>query len=166
MNPLRPVAVRIGAVPWLPRFLPVITWIDKRLQRISAGRVSLLGIAGLPNLMLTVPGRRTGSPRTIPLLCTPDGDGWLIAGSYFGSSTTPAWVHNLRAAETAEIDVRGDRTAVIADELTGAERGAAWSELCRTWPNYAVYERRTDRLIPVFRLTPSNGQRDAGSVAG
>ena len=66
MGLLAPVAVRIGALPWLPRFLPQIVAIDKGLQRITRGRLTLLDLAGLPNLSLTVPGRKSGVPRTTP----------------------------------------------------------------------------------------------------
>src|SRR5688500_16030722 len=102
MGLLTPLAVRIGAIPWLPRLLPQIVACDKALQRVSRGRVTILDVAGLPNLVLTVPGRKSGIPRTNPLLCVPHDGGWLIAGSYFGGPTTPLWVNNLRATETAE----------------------------------------------------------------
>jgi deazaflavin-dependent oxidoreductase (nitroreductase family) len=154
MGWLTPVAIRVGAVKWLPRLLPQITWIDLRLQSCSRGRVSLLAIAGLPNLMLTVPGRKTGRPRTIPLLCVAQGKNLLIAGSSFGSSTTPAWVHNLRAAETVDVRVGGRQIRMTADELSGDDRAQMWTLLSRIWPNYDEYAKRTDRLIPVFRLRP------------
>ena len=84
----------------------------------------------------------------------PDGGTWLIAGSYFGGPQMPLWAANLRAAETAEVSVDGRRTTVTRQELTGAARAEAWQVMLRTWPNFAVYEERTDRTIPVFRLTP------------
>ena len=71
MNLLTPLAVRIGAIPWMPKLLPQITATDKFIQRVSKGRVTILDIAGLPNLMLTVNGRKSGVPRTTPLLCVP-----------------------------------------------------------------------------------------------
>ncbi len=154
MGLLTPLAVRLGAQPWMPRLLPQVVWVDTRLQRATRGRLSVLDLAGLPNLMLTVVGRRSGLPRSVPLLCVPDAEGWLVAGSYFGGPTMPVWVHNLRAAGTATVGVGGRERAVRAEELAGAERAAAWATMLQTWPNYAHYEARTDRLIPVFRLTP------------
>ena len=153
MGLLTPLAVRIGAISWMPKLLPVIEKTDVRLQRISSGKVSVLDIAGLPNLVLRVAGRKSGVVRSTPLLCVPrDGD-WLIAGSYFGNPKMPAWVHNLRATETAEI-VRGGTTIRVRwRELADAERSAAWQDLLGTWPNFRLYEQRTDRLIPVFSLT-------------
>ncbi len=65
--------------------------------------MTLLRIAGLPNLFLTVPGRKSGVPRTTPLLCVPHEGRILIAGSYFGGPKLPVWVLNLRAAGEADI---------------------------------------------------------------
>ncbi|HEX5088008.1 MAG TPA: nitroreductase family deazaflavin-dependent oxidoreductase [Nocardioides sp.] len=157
MGLLTPVAVRMGAIPWLPRFLPQIVRLDKTLHRVSRGRLTLLDLAGLPNLYLTVPGRRSGIERTTPLLCVPDGDTILIAGSYFGGPRMPEWVGNLRAADGAvTIEYGRARIPVTATELTGEERADAWRTMLATWPNYAKYEERTDRTIPVFRLQPGD----------
>ncbi|HEU5036511.1 MAG TPA: nitroreductase family deazaflavin-dependent oxidoreductase [Nocardioides sp.] len=153
MGLLTPLALRIGAIPWMPRLLPQIVWCDRRLQRVSGGRVSVLDIAGLPNLTLTVVGRRSGIPRSTPLLCVPYGERWLVAGSYFGGPDMPAWVHNLRAAGAATITWEREQVPVTARELEGGERAERWHVMLRTWPNFANYEERTDRLIPVFELT-------------
>ncbi len=153
MGLLTPLAVRIGALPWLPRFLPQIVAIDKGLQRITRGRVTLLGLAGLPNLSLTLSGRKSGVPRTTPLLCVPHDEGWLIAGSNFGGPKVPLWVGNLQATDAAVVNIRGRSFPVIWEEMEGAERAAAWQVMLRTWPNFAKYEARTDRRIRVFRLT-------------
>jgi deazaflavin-dependent oxidoreductase (nitroreductase family) len=152
MGLLTPLAIRIGAVSWMPKLLPQIVWTDRRLQRLTGGRVTVLDLAGLPNLVLTVVGRKSGLPRSTPLLCVPDGGTWLIAGSYFGGPEMPLWVGNLRAAGEATIEYDRQRRPVAAEELTGDDRAAAWQVMLRTWPNFARYEERTDRLIPVFRL--------------
>lgn len=153
MGLLTPLAVRIGAIPWMPKALPLIEKTDSRLQRVTSGRVSLLDIAGLPNLMLRVPGRKSGVLRSTPLLCAPRSNGeWLIAGSYFGNPTTPTWVYNLRAADSAEIVVDGTPIEVSWREACD-DRPALWAELLDVWPNFRLYEQRTDRTIPVFVLT-------------
>lgn len=158
MNFLTPLAVRIGALAWMPRLLPQITATDKFLQRVSKGRVTVLDLAGLPNLMLTVQGRRSGVPRMTPLLCVPYEQGYLIAGSNFGGAHLPAWVVNLRAAqergEPVDVRVRGIHHEVSVREVTGPERDRLWEHMVRTWPNYATYAERTDRRIPVFVLDP------------
>ena len=113
----------------MPKLLPQITATDKFIQRVSKGRVTILDIAGLPNLMLTVKGRKSGVPRTTPLLCVPYESGNLIAGSNFGGEKKPVWVVNVRAATE-----KGERVGVRADgvstrpavrEVTGAERDRA-----------------------------------------
>ncbi len=154
MGPLTPLAVRIGAIPWMPKLLPQIVWFDTRLHKVTRGRVTVLDIAGLPNLNLTVKGKKSGIARNTPLLCVPDGDTILIAGSYFGGPKMPLWVGNLRAANgEARVDYDRKSFPVHANELEGADRAAAWQTMLETWPNYAKYEERTDRIIPVFRLT-------------
>jgi deazaflavin-dependent oxidoreductase (nitroreductase family) len=152
MGLLTPVAVRIGGISWMPKLLPQIVWVDKNLQKTTKGRVSVLDIAGLPSLSLTVPGRQSGIPRTTPLLCVPYRGGWLIAGSYFGGPKTPMWVANLRAAERARIRFAREEIAISWTELDGAERAEAWQAMLEVWPNYAKYEERTERVIPVFLL--------------
>ena len=110
-------------------------------------------MAGLPSLYLTVRGRKSGIERTTPLLCVPDGGTWLIAGSYFGGPKTPLWVGNLRAAEgEAKVQFARETFARRRHRADGADRAAAWQTMLETWPNYAKYEERTDRTIPVFRL--------------
>jgi deazaflavin-dependent oxidoreductase (nitroreductase family) len=123
MGLLTPLAVRIGSQPWMPKLLPQVTWTDTRLQRLTRGRVSILDVAGLPNLMLTVTGRKSGIPRSTPLLCVPWQGGWLIAGSHFGGPKAPVWTHNLRAAETAGVRYRGRDHACTWRELTGEGEG-------------------------------------------
>jgi deazaflavin-dependent oxidoreductase (nitroreductase family) len=154
MGLLTPLAVRIGALEFMPKLLPQVVWVDTRLHRLSGGRLTVLDIAGLPNLNLTVRGRKSGIERTTPLLCVPDGGTILIAGSYFGGPKMPLWVSNLRAADgEAKVEFRKETFAVKATELADPERAEAWQHMLRTWPNYAKYEQRTDRLIPVFRLS-------------
>lgn len=154
MGLMTPLAIRIGAISWMPRLLPQITWVDTKLQRGSGGRVSLLRLAGLPNLMLTVRGRKSGIPRSTPLLCVPYGAGQLIAGSNFGGPKAPVWVVNVRAADEVSYAIKGRTTTAVPRELSGEERERAWAHMLRTWPNYAMYAERTDRLIPVFYLDP------------
>jgi len=154
MGLFTPVAIKLGAQPWMPRLLPQITWSDRQLQRVTGGRVSLVGLAGLPSLLLTVPGRRTGVARSTPLLCVPWQGGWLVAGSSFGAPKPPAWSANLRAAATVEVDYNRRHHVCTWRELTGAEKERAWDHMVTIWPNYTKYVEWTDRVIPVFLLTP------------
>ncbi|MFW0790570.1 nitroreductase family deazaflavin-dependent oxidoreductase [Gordonia sp. CPCC 205333] len=152
MSFLTPLAIRVGSISWLPRFLPVIVRCDKAIQRVSRNRVALLDIAGLPNITLFVVGRKSGVRRSTRLLCAPVDGGWLVAGSYFGDHRTPAWVFNLRATDKAEVGVRGLVAEVAVAELAGADYDAGWQTLVGVWPNFTLYTTRTERKIPVFRL--------------
>ena len=138
----------------MPRMLPVIVWLDLRFQRLTRGRFGLPDLGGLPNLTMTVPGRRSGIPRTTPLLCVPHEGRFLIAGSNWGQPSEPMWVRNLETAGAGELRFKGRTHRFVARRLTGADRAAAWQVMNRTWPNYARYEQRTSRTIKVFALTP------------
>ena len=154
MNPMTRLAVLVGRQSFMPRFLPQIVWLDRTIHRLTRERFSLLSLAGLPELFLTVRGRRSGEPRTTPLLCVPHEGGWVVAGSNWGAPKLPIWVLNLRAAGEAEVTFKGRHTAVHARQAEGEERAALWRVMNRTWPNYDHYASRTDREIPVFVLTP------------
>lgn len=154
MGLFTPLASWFGRRSWLPAYLPQVTRVDKGIHRVTRGRFGLLDLAGLPHLMLTVPGRRTGILRTTPLLCVPRGESWLVAGSNFGAPKSPLWVVNLRAAEQVSVRFRSREYAATWRELDGEERGRAWAVMTDTWPNYDHYQERTDRVIPVFELTP------------
>ncbi|MGO4255081.1 nitroreductase family deazaflavin-dependent oxidoreductase [Marmoricola sp. RAF53] len=154
MGLFTPLAIKIGGISWLPRFLPQITAIDMFLQRITGGRLSLLRLAGLPSMVLTVVGRKSGQPRSTPMLCVPYRQGFLVAGSNFGGPKAPAWVLNVRAADRVTVAVDRVTTEAVPHEVGGEERDEAWAHMLRTWPNYARYAERTDRVIPVFYLAP------------
>ena len=155
MNLLRPVAIWMGSLSWLPRFLPQITAMDKFLQLITRGQWSFLRLAGMPSMLLTVLGRKSGVARSTPMLCVPYKGGHLVAGSNFGGPTEPIWVLNVRAADRVTVTVNGKTHDAVPRELTGEERAEAWEHMLKTWPNYAKYEERTHRTIPVFWFTPA-----------
>ena len=111
-------------------------------------------MAGLPEVTLTVRGRKSGEPRSTPLLCVPHDGGWLVAGTNWGGPKMPAWVHNLGDADRASVVFKGRTSTVTPRRVAGAERDEKWQVMLRTWPNYAKYAERTDREIPVFFLDP------------
>lgn len=156
MNVLTPVAAKVGSISWLPRFLPQITAVDRSVQSVSGGRLSILKIAGLPNLMLGHVGRKSGRLMRTPLLCVPWRDGYLIAGSNFGAEKAPVWILNLRAmierGDLVNISVQHEAFATVPRELSGEERETAWAHMVQTWPNFDLYRQRTNRTIPVFFL--------------
>lgn len=152
---LTPLAIKIGSISWMPRYLPQIVFCDSGIQRLTGQRYGLLDIAGLPNITMRVAGRRSGVIRTTRLLAVPAyNGGWLIAGSYFGGPDMPQWVYNIRAADTVEVGSHGAVQTMTVRELDGAERTSAWEQLRSVWPNFDLYVARTDRTIPVFFLEP------------
>jgi deazaflavin-dependent oxidoreductase (nitroreductase family) len=152
MGLLTPLAIRIGGISWMPKLLPQIVATDRLLQRATGNRVSWLNIAGLPNLVLTTTGRKSGLPRSTPLLCVPDGARILIAGSNFGGPKEPLWVRNIEADPEVTIRYDGNEEPRKARLLEGEERAVAWTRMLETWPNFAKYEQRTQRTIKVFEL--------------
>ena len=154
MGLLTPVAIQIGSISWMPKLLPQIVFVDKLIQGGTRGKLTILDVAGLPNLMLTVTGRKSGLPRSTPLLCVPYGDSILIAGSYFGGPNEPMWVKNIEANPDVTVRFKGKTSERRARMLAGDERAEAWTAMLKTWPNFAKYEERTDRHIKVFELAP------------
>jgi deazaflavin-dependent oxidoreductase (nitroreductase family) len=110
-------------------------------------------------LLLTATGRKSGLERTTPLGWASDGNGgWLIAASANGAASVPNWYYNLAAApDKARIEVRGATIPVSAAQLHGTEREAAWQMLAAAIPRFGRYPEKTDREIPVIRLTPRSG---------
>lgn len=151
---VRPLAILIGKQSWMPRLNKQLVTVDKFIQRVSKGRIGLVKIAGLPGLMLTVKGAKSGIPRKTPLLCVPHEGGWLVAGSNWGHPKPPAWVGNVAAADQVTVTFEGVDRRCVPHEAQGAEYDELWAVMNRTWPNYAKYAERTDRRIRVFRLVP------------
>ena len=106
-----------------------------------------------PAFLLTVRGRKTGEPRDVMLMLVRDGDDLLVCGSNGGNRGTPNWYSNLRAAGKAIVTVDGESWPVTSRELEGDERERAWEILCAAYPDFPTYQRHTDRLLPVSRLT-------------
>jgi deazaflavin-dependent oxidoreductase (nitroreductase family) len=104
---------------------------------------------GTTILLLTTRGRRSGEPRTTPLIHRTDGDRWVVVGSQGGAPEHPGWYENLRADPEATIQVRDEEIPVRASTAQGAERERLWSLMTEDWPAYDSYQARTDREIPV-----------------
>lgn len=106
-------------------------------------------------LYLTTVGARSGERRQTPVARIADGDAWLIVASAAGARTHPGWYHNIAAhPDQTWIEVDGVEQRVDVEQLDGAERTRAWSLVTSRHPRYATYQRKTDRQIPLLRLTP------------
>jgi deazaflavin-dependent oxidoreductase (nitroreductase family) len=126
-----------------------------RAYRESGGEVGYLW-NGVPTLLLTMTGRRTGEPRTTPLIFAADGDDYLVVASMGGAPEHPQWYRNLLANPRAEIQVKAEFIPVTARTASPDEKPRLWSIVRDAWPNYDVYQSRTERVIPVVVLTPTS----------
>ena len=130
---------------------------DKVLYKRSNGRVTLPGLlAGIPVVMLTTVGVKSGEKRTIPLLGIPMDDGSVaVIGSNFGQKSTPGWVYNLRANPTARVGFRGRHVGVRARRANADEAEIAFAAAAPIYGGFASYRTRaTHRTIEVFLLDP------------
>ncbi len=122
------------------------------VYRLTRGR--LLGrVAGMPVLLLTTTGRRSGRARTTPLTYFEDGGDIVVVASNGGEDTAPAWWLNLREQPLATITLGAYSRSVTARAATEDEHGRLWPTITATHPGYAAYARRTKRPIPVVFLT-------------
>ena len=110
---------------------------------------------GVPILLLTTTGRKSGQPRTTPLIHARDGDDYLVVASMGGAPQHPQWYLNLVANASAQIQDRSDHIDVTARTAGEDEKARLWKIVAEQWPNYDVYQSRTDRVIPVVVLSPS-----------
>ena len=108
---------------------------------------------GTTTLLLTTTGRRSGEPRTLPLIYQPDGDRYVIVASKGGWKDHPGWYYNLSENPDVEVQVWGDRFSARASVAEGEERERLWKLMTATWPAYDEYQTRTDRESPVVVLT-------------
>jgi deazaflavin-dependent oxidoreductase (nitroreductase family) len=115
-------------------------------------------VQGRPLLRLKTVGARSGKTRTSVLGGFPDEEqsgSWIVVASNAGSARHPGWAHNLASSpRSAKIDAGDGEVPVVAEMLTGPEREHTWARIVETAPGYGRYEDKTDREIPVFRLTP------------
>lgn len=109
---------------------------------------------GVPILLLTTTGRNSGLPRTTPLIHGRDGDDYLVVASMGGAPQHPNWYRNLLKNRRAEIQVLDQHIPVSARTANDDEKPRLWKIVTDLWPNYDVYQSRTDRVIPIVVLSP------------
>jgi len=136
----------------------------KRFGGLLVGLYRLLGGRGMralgaPLLLLTTVGARSGKARVTPVAWFPDGsDSWLVVASAAGAARHPAYYGNMaRKPDQVWIEVGRRRLKVQPASLSGARRDEAWRRIVSQSPGYQAYQDKTDRQIPVIRLTPAAG---------
>jgi deazaflavin-dependent oxidoreductase (nitroreductase family) len=110
---------------------------------------------GTQTLLLTTTGRKSGEPRTTPLIYAPHGDAYTIVASKGGSDAPPAWYLNLSANPEVEVQVKGDRFKARAHTASAEEKPEMWQTMVAEWPDYDAYQQNTAREIPVVVLERS-----------
>lgn len=123
------------------------------IQRLSRGRL-LATVVGMPVLLLTTTGRRSGKSRTTPLTFLRDGTDLVVIASNGGSDRTPGWALNLQHEPRASVEIGAEKLGVTARTASAAERERLWSEITAAYSGYARYQERTTREIPVLLLSP------------
>ena len=126
------------------------------MYRRTGGKVGGKAKGGSLVLLLTVAGRKSGQPHTVPVAYVErDGD-YYLAATAGGQPKEPQWIRNLRAASSATVEVGRDRKAVSVEVLGGSDSDAAWKDvIVATYPSFAPYEAKSGRRIAVARLTPT-----------
>jgi deazaflavin-dependent oxidoreductase (nitroreductase family) len=108
---------------------------------------------GTQTLLLTTTGRRSGEPRTTPLIYGRNGDRYLVVASKGGADEPPAWYLNLLEQPQVELQVRDEVFPALARTASDQEKPDMWREMVRHWPAYDEYQAKTDRDIPIVVLT-------------
>jgi deazaflavin-dependent oxidoreductase (nitroreductase family) len=135
--------------------------LHRALYQRTDGRLGRRFVAN-DMLLLTTTGRRSGRPHTVPLLYIQDQADLLVIASWGGRDYPPDWYTNLTANPSVSVQVDGSRYAASAVALGEPERAQWWDRFVAAYDGYTAYQVRTDRVIPIIRLSP---ELRAGQVA-
>jgi F420H(2)-dependent quinone reductase len=141
---------------WMRRASPLLTRAHATAIRLSGGRIrrSWIFTGGMPILVLTTVGRKSGQSRSTPVGYLRHGDGLAVLASNAGSDRAPAWWLNLQARPGAEVLVDRTRFAVTARRADPEEEATLWQEFATLNPGFDEYRNLTERPIPVVVLEP------------
>jgi F420H(2)-dependent quinone reductase len=129
-------------------------WARKQAERYEAtDGADANTMQGRPVVVLTSVGARTGLLRKTPLMRVEHDGDYVVVGSLGGAPKHPVWVFNLRQNPRVELQDGAEKHDYEARELEGEERETWWERAVEAFPNYAAYQEKTDRLIPLFLLT-------------
>jgi len=142
----------------MPEYLPSPSAMVREhveLYEGSGGREGTT-LRGLPVIIVTNMGNKTGGVRKTPLMRVADGGNYVLVGSRGGAPTHPEWVYNLRANGNVEIrDLTEVYTMQVREVEDGPERERLWALAVEAFPPYAEYQTKTSRIIPVFLAEPA-----------
>lgn len=134
---------------------PLPNWIKEHMDAYLASNGENGHIwRGVPTLLLTTTGRKSGEPLMLPLIYGTDGDNFLVVASKGGAPGHPAWYLNLDAHPRVQVQVKDRKFTANARTATAAEKPALWEKMAAIWPAYNEYQQKTKREIPVVVLEP------------
>lgn len=137
-----------------PRWiLKAYTKVNVWVYRISKGKL-MNHLAGKPICLVTMKGAKSAKNRTIPLMYVPYEDSFILVASQGGMPKNPAWYHNLKKHPEITIEYKGVKYPLMARQVDKEEKSKIWPICLEYWPAYAVYQKRTQREIPVFICEP------------
>jgi deazaflavin-dependent oxidoreductase (nitroreductase family) len=144
----------------MPQYIPSPRdWVREQVELYESSggtKGTTLRDTGLPVIIVTNTGNKTGAIRKTPLMRVKDGANYVLVGSQGGAPTDPVWVHNLRAQPAVEIRdhtvVQPMRVREVKDE---AERARLWAAAVTAFPPYGEYQKKTTRKIPLFIAEPA-----------
>ena len=129
-------------------------WARKQADKIEeSGGTAGSELHGYPVVLLTSVGAKTGKLRKTPLMKVEHEGEYAVVGSLGGAPKNPVWVYNLRKNPQVVLRDETEEHDYVAREVSGDERAVWWERAVAAFPTYAAYERKTERLIPVFVLT-------------
>jgi len=135
-------------------------WVRDQVElyeRSGGTQGTTLRDTGLPVVIITNRGARTGKLRKTPVMRVEHDGRYAAIASQGGAPTHPRWYYNLRSDPAVELQDGARKWDMIARELTGDERARWWQRAVAAYPPYAEYQQKTDRQIPVFILEPADG---------
>ena len=130
-------------------------WVRKNVEEYEASdgrRGGTLPGTDYPVVVITSVGARSGHLRKNPVMRVEHGGAYLAVASNGAAADDPAWADNFRQHPEVELQDKGELHTYLARELSGPERDEWWERAVATWPTYASYQERTQRLIPIFLL--------------
>ena len=140
------------------RLVKELSRLHTSLFRITRGGIGSR-LVGNDMLLLTTHGRASGRPHTVPLLYLTDDDALVVIASYGGRPDHPEWYRNLEASPDAVAQIGGEEIPVTAQTMGDTDRSAWWPRIVNAYGDYATYQARTTREIPVIRLS-RRGEED------
>jgi deazaflavin-dependent oxidoreductase (nitroreductase family) len=149
-------------VDTMPTYIPSPRdWVREQVELYESSggtQGTTLKDTGLPVILVTHVGNKTGAIRKTPLMRVKDGEGYVLVGSQGGLPKDPVWVHNLRANPKIELrDETVVRPMQVREVTDKAERDRLWRLAVAAFPPYAEYQAKTERQIPLFVATPTAG---------